>query len=342
MKYKIEITGRGVDCYVHKITEFQKNDLIDNEIEMNVDSIDDVANILSIDDVFDTDLVHTGFYNDSENYNITIRYVDDNKTLELIEYYFDDYDYTSIYRDDNYLIISDQVKGNILNYEIDIEDEFDIGKLKPVVLDLCENLEIITDFTYDGKDLTDNKEYGDYDSKGFSYYLNEAEDESPEPNEALMSSKEKYEAMLDDKPPYVSEAEDESPEPNEAFISALGYTGSTFNPGTTGTLKRVKEKYEAMLDDKPPYVSDDFQIGPDGAYENIQSYSTPYEDAGRIVSYFKNYRFHISQMDIVIMSTKVADEILMALKNTYASEEIIEHYKSVKEEINNYNFKNIL
>jgi len=288
MKYKIEITGRGVDCYVHKITEFQKNDLIDNEIEMNVDSIDDVANILSIDDVFDTDLVHTGFYNDSENYNITIRYVDDNKTLELIEYYFDDYDYTSIYRDDNYLIISDQVKGNILNYEIDIEDEFDIGKLKPVVLDLCENLEIITDFTYDGKDLTDNKEYGDYDSKGFSYYLNEVEDESPEPNEALISAKEIYDK------------------------------------------------------DKPPYVSDDFQIGPDGAYENIRAYSTPYEDAGRIVSYFKNYRFHISQMDIVIMSTKVADEILMALKNTYASEEIIEHYKSVKEEINNYNFKNIL
>ena len=288
MKYKIEITGRGVDCYVHKITEFQKNDLIDNEIEMNVDSIDDVADILSIDDVFDTDLVHTGFYNDSENYNITIRYVDDNKTLELIEYYFDDYDYTSIYRDDNYLIISDQVKGNILNYEIDIEDEFDIGKLKPVVLDLTENLDIITDFTYDGKDLTDNKEYGDYDSKGFSYYLNEVEDQSPEPNEALISAKEIYDKEI------------------------------------------------------PPYVSDDFQIGPDGAYENIQSYSTPYEDAGRIVGYFKNYRFHISQMDIVIMSTKVADEILMALKNTYASEENIEHYKSVKEEINNYNFKNIL
>jgi len=285
MKYKIEITGRGVDCYVHKITEFQKNDLIDNEIEMNVDSIDDVANILSIDDVFDTDLVHTGFYNDSENYNITIRYVDDNKTLELIEYYFDDYDYTSIYRDDNYLIISDQVKGNILNYEIDIEDEFDIGKLKPVVLGLSDNLEIIIDFTYDGKDLTDNKEYGDYDSKGFSYYLNEAEDESPEPNEALISAKEIYDKQI------------------------------------------------------PPYVSDDFQIGPDGAYENIRAYSTPYEDAGRIVSYFKNYRFHISQMDIVIMSTKVADEILTALENAYVSEDIIEHYKSVKEHIKDYNFK---
>ena len=291
MKYKIEITGRGVDCYIHKITEFQKNDLIDNEFEMNIDSIDDVADILSIDDVFDTDLVHTGFYNDSENYIITIRCVDENKTIELIEYYFDDYEYTPLYRDDNYLIITDQVKGNILNYEIDIEDEFDIGKLKPVVIDLTDNLDIITDFTYDGKDLTDNKEYGDYDSKGFSYHLNELEDQSPEPNEALISA---------------------------------------------------KEKYEAMLDAKPPYVSDDFQIGPDGAYENILAYSTPYEDAERIVGYFKNYRFHISQMDIVIMSTKVADEILTALENTYASEENIEHYKSVKEHINDYNFKKIL
>ena len=34
--------------------------------------------------------------------------------------YFDDYEYTPLYRDDNYLIITDQVKGNILNYEIDI------------------------------------------------------------------------------------------------------------------------------------------------------------------------------------------------------------------------------
>lgn len=297
MKYKIEITGRGVDCYVHKITEFQKNDLIDNEFEMNIDSIDDVADILSIDDVFDTDLVHTGFYNDSENYIITIRCVDENKTIELIEYYFDDYEYTPLYRDDNYLIITDQVKGNILNYEIDIEDEFDIGKLKPVVIDLTDNLDIITDFTYDGKDLTDNKEYGDYDSKGFSYHLNELEDQSPEPNEALISAKEKHEAMLD------------------AIIDGA---------------------------QKPPYVSDDFQIGPDGAYENIRDYSTPYEDAERIVSYFKNYRFHISQMDIVIMSTKVADEILTALENTYASEENIEHYKSVKEHINDYNFKKIL
>lgn len=110
--------------------------------------------------------------------------------------------------------------------------------------------------------------------------------------------------------------DDDFPEPNEA-------------------LKSAKKKFDASVF-VPPYVSDDFQIGPDGAYENIQPYSTPYEDAERIINYFKNYRFHIPQMDIVIMSTKVADEILMALENTYTSKEIIEHYKSVKEHINDY------
>ena len=128
----------------------------------------------------------------------------------------------------------------------------------------------------------------------------------------------------------IIDEDDDYPEPNEA-------------------LKSAKERYDRHT---PPYVSDDFQIGPDGAYENIRDYSTPYEDAERIVSYFKNYRFHISQMDIVIMSTKVADEILTALENAdknhmvmegaYANKEIIEHYKSVKNEINNYNFKKIL
>ena len=115
----------------------------------------------------------------------------------------------------------------------------------------------------------------------------------------------------------IIDEDDDYPEPNEA-------------------LKSAKERYDRHT---PPYVSDDFQIGPDGAYENIRAYSTPYEDAERIVSYFSNYRFHISQMDILIMSTKVADEILMALENAYASEDIIEHYKSVKEHINDYNFK---
>jgi hypothetical protein len=59
-----------------------------------------------------------------------------------------------------------------------------------------------------------------------STYTNE--DDSPEPNEALKLAKERYDTMLDAKPPYLDE----------------------------------------LLYPKTPYVSDDFQIGPDGAFED--------------------------------------------------------------------------
>jgi len=173
MKYKIEIVGRGTECLIHKITEEQLNDLIINDIESNLASIDEVADILSIDDPLDTDLVHTGFYNNPEQYIIRVTNIDTDKVLDFNDYYFDYYEYISDYRDDNYLIISDNIKGNMFNYELDIDGEFDIEKLRPVVLDLCEDLDIIVDFTYDSKSLV--KEWGDYDSKGFYYYLCEKE-----------------------------------------------------------------------------------------------------------------------------------------------------------------------
>ena len=56
MKYKIEIIGHGVDCYVHKIDENQLRDLIDNEIESGMTSIFEISDILSIDDSLDTEL----------------------------------------------------------------------------------------------------------------------------------------------------------------------------------------------------------------------------------------------------------------------------------------------
>ena len=49
---------------------------------------------------------------------------------------------------------------------------FDFKKLKPVVSEIGERTEIITDFTYNGTDLSFFKEYGDYWSKGITYYLN--------------------------------------------------------------------------------------------------------------------------------------------------------------------------
>jgi hypothetical protein len=130
-------------------------------------SILEISDILLIDDSLDTELVHTGFYSDSGSY--IIRVTCDDKVLDFEDYDFNDYDYSSIYRDDNYLIISDVIKGNIFNYDIEIDGEFDIEKLKPTILDICEDLDIIVDFTYNGESLI--KEWGDYYSKGFDYYI---------------------------------------------------------------------------------------------------------------------------------------------------------------------------
>ena len=53
--------------------------------------------------------------------------------------------------------------------------------------------------------------------------------------------------------------DDDFPEPNEA-------------------LKSAKERHDEMLDAKPPYVSDDFQIGPDGAFENVDEWDPDFMD----------------------------------------------------------------
>jgi hypothetical protein len=54
----------------------------------------------------------------------------------------------------------------------------------------------------------------------------------------------------------IIDEDDESPEPNEA-------------------LKSAKERYDKHI---PPYVSDDFQIGPDGAYENVDEWDPDFMD----------------------------------------------------------------
>ena len=104
MKYKIEIVGRGFDCFIHKITEEQLNDLIVNEIESNLATIDEVAEILSIDDPLETDLVHTGFYNNPEQFErhqgIVISNEDKNKWYEKRKQQMLSYKYNFIYKEE--------------------------------------------------------------------------------------------------------------------------------------------------------------------------------------------------------------------------------------------------
>jgi hypothetical protein len=46
-------------------------------------------------------------------------------------------------------------------------------------------------------------------------------------------------------------------------------------PVPNEALKSAKERYDRHT---PPYVSDDFQIGPDGAYENVDEWDPDYMD----------------------------------------------------------------
>ena len=71
----------------------------------------------------------------------------------------------------------------------------------------------------------------------------------------------------------------EDPEPNEA-------------------LKVAKERYDAMLDAKPPYVSDDFQIGPDGAYEDVTDWDVTLMDGIEYESWDEIYEDYVGEADL--------------------------------------------
>jgi hypothetical protein len=85
---------------------------------------------------------------------------------------FEDYIFEFVFEEDKSLIIEDYTKGQFFQYDIELDEEFDPKKLKPIVTEIGERVEIITNFTYNETDLSFFKEYGDYWSKGLTYYLN--------------------------------------------------------------------------------------------------------------------------------------------------------------------------
>ena len=56
-------------------------------------------------------------------------------------------------------------------YEIEIEEEFDPKHLVPEIVSVAETVELVVGFKYNNVDLTPFRDYGDYWSKGLSFYL---------------------------------------------------------------------------------------------------------------------------------------------------------------------------
>lgn len=169
MKYKIVIAGRGSETYVHKLEDSQFEKLKDQDLQNT--NVDLLSHILNKDDVFTTDDTFLGVYNDPECYIISV--YDDSDTLiweSDVDHEFSDCDFKCVFDNDKAFLVEDYVKGQFFSYEIEV-DNFEPEKLAPIITEVGEVIEIITDLTYDGQSLNDTKDWSDFWSKGINYYL---------------------------------------------------------------------------------------------------------------------------------------------------------------------------
>jgi hypothetical protein len=169
MKYKIVISGRGSETYVHKLNEDQIN--IIKEMDLEDPDVDELSSILKKEDIFDTDDIIFGAYSSPENFLIIVYDEEDNLIWESSDdHEFEDCDFRCVFDMDKVLLIEDYVKGQFYSYELETDD-FDFNKLTPVITEIGERIEVITDLVYDDQSL--EKDYLDYWSKGMYYYLND-------------------------------------------------------------------------------------------------------------------------------------------------------------------------
>lgn len=167
-KYKIEISGKGGEYYTYPITEEQKDSLNNSIVS---ESQEDMCSVLGVDDIISSDNTFVGPYFDSELFSISVY----NQNGEVVwespeDFYFENDGEYIIECSSNHFIVEDYVKGTFYSYEIEC-DEFDSSKLEPIVTSLADDrFEILSGLIYDGKDLSETKEYVGYWSKGFSYY----------------------------------------------------------------------------------------------------------------------------------------------------------------------------
>ena len=172
MKYRILVSGRGSECYVHKISPETKIILSERKIENNEMDAEEIAEVLGLHFVTDSDDIVLGPYNDPEDYLIKVLDENDKVIWESDnDHEFFDYQFNFLFEDETILTVDDYTKGLFYTYEVELEKDFDYKKLVPIVSEISGEISVITDLMYNDIDLRDYKEYGDYWSKGITYSL---------------------------------------------------------------------------------------------------------------------------------------------------------------------------
>lgn len=176
-KYKIKLSGRGAECYLHNLTESKKEQLLELDIENDESDIDyeQINEILNVDHYDQTDDIITGVYNNPENFHITVMDNSGNTIWESEDSYVfnlpDDLD--ANYRDhykDNQLTVQNYIKGDFFEYELEIKEDFNPQKLTPIFTEVNEVVDLITGLRYNGKEL-EVVEFGDNWSKGVYFHI---------------------------------------------------------------------------------------------------------------------------------------------------------------------------
>lgn len=172
MKYRILVSGKGSESYVHKISPETKSILLERKVENDEMGAEEIAEVLGLHFITDSDDIVMGPYNDPENYFIKVLDENDKIIWESgNDHEFEDYQFNFLFEDETIFVVDDYTKGTFYTYELELEKDFDHKKLIPIVSEVSGEISLITDLMYEDIDLRDYKEYGDYWSKGLTYSL---------------------------------------------------------------------------------------------------------------------------------------------------------------------------
>jgi len=169
--YKVIIGGRGSEVYPFKINEEQFDIFYNEGVEEDNIGYDDVCQILEVESYFDCpEETIMGAYPEA----LYLRVEDENGSVihQIEQVNYDNVDFDNKHcEDDLYLFVEDYCKGEHVIYDIPLEGEFDIEKLKLSLTNIGDIIELVTGITYNGEDFNVYKGYGDTSSKGYHYRL---------------------------------------------------------------------------------------------------------------------------------------------------------------------------
>jgi hypothetical protein len=172
-KFTIELAGHGEDCFIHEINDKQFEKFEDKEVENGEMTLSQVLKVLKKNSHTETENSIFG-----PNPNSISLYIKDENGNTLFEYE-ENWNFQTVENEDgvlfdepNLLYISESLKGTFYSFTLELENEFDISKLNPILTEVGESIELITGLIYDGKKINANAKLIDMESEGgCNFYL---------------------------------------------------------------------------------------------------------------------------------------------------------------------------